>query len=76
MGSRGECRWRTEHVTRFSDLNVLQTKVASRPEARWRNQPHYIPFALGGFSPELQQLAADPAERLFLVSTKDVLTEI
>jgi hypothetical protein len=69
----GECKWRTESVTRLNDLSVLQAKVASLPEARWRNQPSYILFALGGFSPELQQLAANPAEQLFLVTNKDML---
>jgi AAA+ ATPase superfamily predicted ATPase len=70
----GECKWRTESVTRLNDLSVLQAKVASLPEARWRNQPRYVLFALGGFSPELLQLAADPAERLFLVTDTDMLT--
>jgi hypothetical protein len=51
----------------------LQAKVASLPEARWRNRPRYILFALGGFSTELQQLAADPAERLFLAEKADML---
>jgi hypothetical protein len=69
----GECKWRTERVTRLNDLSVLQAKVASLPEARWRNQPRCILFVLGGFSPELQQLAADPAERLFLVTDTDML---
>jgi hypothetical protein len=69
----GECKWRTESVTRLNDLSVLQAKVASLPEARWRKQPRYILFALGGFSPELQQLATDPAERLFLVTDTDIL---
>jgi len=69
----GECKWRTESVTRLNDLSVLQAKVASLPEARWRNKPSYILFALGGFSPELQQLAADPAERLYLVTDTDML---
>jgi hypothetical protein len=55
------------------DLNALQAKVASLPEARWRKNPRYILFALGGFSPELQQLAADPAERLYLVTNADML---
>jgi len=31
---------------------------------------------LGGFSPELQQLAADPAERLFLVTQADMFDVI
>jgi hypothetical protein len=30
----GECKWRTETVTRLNDLSVLQAKVASLPEAR------------------------------------------
>jgi hypothetical protein len=69
----GECKWRTERVTRLNDLSALQAKVASLPEARWRNQPRYILFALGGFSSELQQLAEDPAERLFLPRDIDLL---
>jgi hypothetical protein len=69
----GECKWRTESATRLNDLSVLQAKVASLPEARLRNKPRYILFALGGFSPELQQLAGDPAERLFLITETDML---
>ena len=69
----GECKWRTDRVTRLSDLSALQAKIANLPEARWRDQPSYILFALGGFSPELLQLAADPAERLFLVAEADML---
>lgn len=60
-------------ITRLNDLSVLQAKVASLPEVRWRNKPSYIVFALGGFSPELQQLAADPAERLYPIADTDVL---
>jgi hypothetical protein len=60
-------------VTRLNDLSVLQAKVASLPEARWRKNPHYILFALGGFSPELKQLAANPAERLHLIAELDML---
>jgi hypothetical protein len=71
-----ECKWRTERVTRLNDLSILQAKVASLPEARWRNKARYILFALGGFSPELQQLGADPAERLSLVTNTDMLTLI
>jgi Archaea bacterial proteins of unknown function len=69
----GECKWRTERVTRLNDLSVLQAKVASLPEARWRKHPRFILFALGGFSPEFQQLAADPAERLSLITNADML---
>jgi hypothetical protein len=69
----GECRWRTESVMRLNDLSVLQAKVASLPEARWRNKPSYILFALGGFSSELRQFAADRAEQLYLVAEIDML---
>jgi len=59
---------------RLNDLSTLQAKVASLPEARWRNKPSYILFALGGFSRELVQLAADPAQRLHLVAEADMLS--
>ncbi len=71
----GECKWRADSVTRLSDLSVLQAKVASLPEARWRNKPAYILFALGGFSPELLQLAAQPAERIYLVRDTDMFSD-
>jgi hypothetical protein len=70
----GECKWRTESVMRLSDLSSLQAKVASLPEAKWRDKPSYILFAPGGFAPELQQLATDPAEHLYLVTKNDMLT--
>lgn len=69
----GECKWRADSVMRLSDLSALQAKVANLPEARWRNKPSYILFALGGFSTELQQLAADPAERLYLTGGGDMI---
>jgi uncharacterized protein len=71
----GECKWRADSVTRLSDLSTLQAKVASLPEARWRDKPSYILFALGGFAPELTHLATQPAERLYLVRDTDMLSE-
>jgi len=70
----GECKWRTDRVTRLSDLSVLQAKVACLPEARWRDKPSYILFAFGGFSVGLRQLATDPTERPFLVTDTDILS--
>ena len=70
----GECKWRTDRTTRLSDLGALQAKIASLPEAKWRDKPSYILFTPGGFAPELSQLAADPAERLFLVADVDILS--
>jgi len=69
----GECKWRADSLMRLSDLSALQAKVASLPEARWRNKPSYVLFSLGGFSPELLQLATDPAERLYLVAKVEML---
>lgn len=69
----GECKWRADSMARLGDLSALQAKVANLPEARWRNKPSYVLFALGGFSPELRQLAADPAERLHLVAQDAML---
>lgn len=57
----------------LGDLSTLQAKAASLPEARWPNTPSCVLFALGGFSRELVQLAADPAERLHLVAEADML---
>jgi hypothetical protein len=59
----GEYQGRVETNTRLNDLSVLQAKVASLHGARWRNRSSYLLFALGGFSPELPHLAADPAKR-------------
>jgi uncharacterized protein len=72
----GECKWRADSVMRLSDLSALQAKVASLPEAPWRNKPSYILFALGGFAPELQQLASDPAERLHLIAEGEMLEAV
>ena len=55
------------------DAVLRHLDVRFRGIARWRNKPIYILFALGGFSPELEQLAADPAERSYLVVGIDML---
>ena len=69
----GECKWRTESVMRLRDLSALQAKVASLPEASWREKPSYILFSPGGFAPELVQMAAYPEERVWLVGGADLL---
>jgi len=70
-----ECKWRPDRLTRLGDLSALQANVANLPEARWRERPTYVLFTVGEFSPELRQLAADPEERLWLVSGEDLLPE-
>jgi AAA+ ATPase superfamily predicted ATPase len=68
-----ECKWRTERLTRLGDLSALQARVANLPEANWRDRPRYLLFSVGDFAPELRQMAADPEERLQLVSAQDLL---
>lgn len=69
----GECKWSAEGVIGLGVYSKLQAKVASLPDAKWRNKPTYLLFSVGGFAPELLTLAADPEERLHLVSGDDLL---
>ena len=69
----GECKWHPGGTTGFGELAALQAKVASLPEMAWRDRPSYILFTVGDFAPELLQLAADPAQRIFLVDANDLL---
>jgi hypothetical protein len=66
----GECKWRTERVTRINDLSVLQAKVASLPEARWRKRPSYILFALGGVPPSFGNLPTTLQRGFFELPTQ------
>lgn len=72
----GECKWRADTWMRLNDYSALQAKIAGLPEKRWRNEPARILFSVGGFAPELIALAADPSERLFLVSGSDLLPSL
>lgn len=69
----GECKWRADGAMRLNHLSALQANMASLPDARWRTKPGFILFSLGGFSPELLQMASDPDERLYLVSAADMI---
>jgi hypothetical protein len=68
-----ECKWRTHGPVKLGDLAHLQAKAASLPEPGWRQRPTYALFTVGEFAPELHQLAADPAERILLISGQDLL---
>lgn len=70
-----ECEWRSRGALRASDYIDLKARVASLPEARWRDQPTFMLFTVGSVSEELAVLAADPSERLFLVAGQDLLPE-
>jgi len=64
---------RAESVVRLNDYGSLQAKVQSLPDAKWKDQPVFILFAVGGFAPEVEALAADPSQRLMLVSGRDLI---
>lgn len=66
----GECKWRSESVTRLNDLSVLPPRAPVCP--RRAGGTNLMLFAFGRLFPELQLLAADPAERLYLVTGADM----
>ena len=72
----GECKWSANSKIGLSVYSALRAKIAGLPEAKWRDEPTCILFSLGGFTPELLSLAAEPEERLFLVSGNDFLPSI
>lgn len=69
----GECKWSANTSVGLSVYANLKAKVQSLPEAKWRNNAVYVLFVVGGFAPELQTLAAQPEERLYLVDGNDLL---
>jgi AAA+ ATPase superfamily predicted ATPase len=69
----GECKWRADSTVRLSDYSHLKAKVMGLPEAKWRSTPTLMLFSVGTFAPELQKLAEESEERLFLVSASDIL---
>jgi AAA+ ATPase superfamily predicted ATPase len=69
----GECKWNEGRPLGMGVYAGLRAKVASLPEAKWRDNATFIIFGLGGFAPELVALAADPANRLHLVGGADLL---
>jgi AAA+ ATPase superfamily predicted ATPase len=72
----GECKWSANATMGMSVYASLKVKVQSLPEARWRQNPACVLFAVGGFAPELRTLAAQPEERLYLVEGTDLLPKL
>lgn len=69
----GECKWSGKSAVGVSVYSGLQAKIAQLPEAKWREKPTCVLFSVGGFTPELSHLAADPEENLYLVAGNDLL---
>jgi AAA+ ATPase superfamily predicted ATPase len=69
----GECKWSGSATIGLSVYSSLRAKIEMLPDPKWRQKPICVLFSVGGFTPELHSLAADPEERLFLVSGSDLL---
>jgi len=65
-----ECKWSSSRVD-IRTYYQLRGKVASLPETRYRQEPHYALFSPAGFADELRR-AADH-EGILLVSGDDLL---
>jgi len=70
----GECKWSASSLVGMGVYSSLRAKIAGLPEARWCEKPTCILFSVGGFDQRLFSLAADPEERLYLVSGNDLLS--
>lgn len=69
----GECKWsgaRPVDVGVYAELLAKESRV---PDPRWREGATRALFSVGGFSPELESLSRDPANRLHLIGPDRLL---
>lgn len=69
----GECKWSANRPIGLSVLTALQAKVASLPDARYRQNPAYILFTTGQFTPDLKALSKEEDSQVFLVNGEELL---
>ena len=69
----GECKWAQDSTVGTDVYGALLGKVAQLPDAGMRDRPRYVLFSGGGFTPELEALAADPAASLQFVGCAELL---
>jgi len=69
----GECKWSQDRPVGLSVYSDLRAKVAQLPREAQRREASFVLFSVGGFSPDLETLAADPTSRLHLVKGSDLL---
>ncbi|HEY3283548.1 MAG TPA: ATP-binding protein [Armatimonadota bacterium] len=67
----GSCKW-TSNPVDLGDYQVLLEGASRLPGASTDRRPHLALFSRSGFTARLQDLAADPATRLLLVSLDDM----
>ena len=69
----GECKWSQDRSVGLAVYSALLAKVAQLPREEQRWEASFVLFSVGGFSPDLETLAADPTSRLHLVKGSDLL---
>lgn len=70
----GECKWRANNgEIKMSDYIRLRAKVEALPNAAWKLRPSFALFTAGEIAPDLQAVALNSKERLFLISGADLL---
>lgn len=68
-----ECKWSERSPVGVDVYSHLRAKVASLPDASWRADPRFALFSLGGFTPELEAMAAASDGQLSLIGPADLL---
>ena len=69
----GECKWIQDRSVGLAVYSALLAKVAQLPRDEQKRDARFVLFSVGGFSPDLETLAADPTSRLHLVKGSDLL---
>ena len=69
----GECKWSQDRPVGLSVYSDLRAKVAQLLRDEQKRDARFVLFSVGGFSPDLETLAADPTSRLHLVKGSDLL---
>ena len=69
----GECKWSANRPIGTDVYTTLLSKIARLSDAARHTAPNCVLFSVGGFTPELVAIAADPANRLYLVGREELL---
>ncbi len=68
-----ECKWSERSPVGADVYADLRAKVAMLPEATWRSGARFAVFSAGGFTAEMQNLAAGSGGTLALIGPGDLL---
>ena len=69
----GECKWSANRPLGTDVYGQLLAKAARLPDAKWRHEPRLILFSVSGFTTELQTMAVNADNRLYLVGPHALL---